>query len=425
MDFTTIYDRIGLTAKAEGKTGAAAASVTKPAGADGWPATTSGNGGANFVASEYNVSAFVRDVNTLIHNALLFNPPKHSVHESARELGHKWLVKLIPYLRRSLHIEPESQVCFTCGSPDSADDNQLAACDNCCLWYHQQCVGAGNLPDGQWYCPACVAATAKSGVTVNSAAAPAPAIPAIASAAAPAPASIGDEPAPSGRRKRKDTANTAPASSAAPPGSQEKENGPTTKKRRSAKADPPAPTASVVVGTEPVQTAPPSFHAAAPPATHHPVLQSSTTATLASIASSPLDTSSQSVSTAPPLPEPRAISASAFGAHTSPPTPVEIARIPFKPAPVVNSSAAAAASAGSGSGGGGDAKASDTSNTKTNTNTNTNTNGNGSGSGSGSGGGSGFSRLANNKQNLRDIKDLLVCVMWCSLAAAVRWNEME
>ncbi|CAN0483194.1 unnamed protein product, partial [Hapterophycus canaliculatus] len=46
-----------------------------------------------------------------------------------------------------------------CGGCHTGGD--LICCDGCDAVYHPECVGISVVPDGDWFCPACVLAKRK------------------------------------------------------------------------------------------------------------------------------------------------------------------------------------------------------------------------------------------------------------------------
>ena len=81
------------------------------------------------------VSNFCHDLILIVQNAILFNPPKHSVHDEAIRLGNRLLTRYFPALRRNLAIPFDMILCVLCGSSDHSQKNQIIMCDRCCLWY--------------------------------------------------------------------------------------------------------------------------------------------------------------------------------------------------------------------------------------------------------------------------------------------------
>lgn len=50
--------------------------------------------------------------------------------------------------------EEDDNPCFVCGSNHEVDKQVL--CDACDKAHHLECVGLDEVPEGEWFCPACV-----------------------------------------------------------------------------------------------------------------------------------------------------------------------------------------------------------------------------------------------------------------------------
>ena len=46
--------------------------------------------------------------------------------------------------------------CVTCGDKSSEEHNEIILCDGCTVGAHMKCLGFRKVPDGDWWCSACM-----------------------------------------------------------------------------------------------------------------------------------------------------------------------------------------------------------------------------------------------------------------------------
>jgi len=83
--------------------------------------------------------------------------------ESFRQLEFRQITTQIP-ADEAIDVDPEDEddkPCCACGGKDWDEENLILFCDGCDLPVHQQCIDLKQVPEGDWFCDACVFRTKK------------------------------------------------------------------------------------------------------------------------------------------------------------------------------------------------------------------------------------------------------------------------
>ena len=63
------------------------------------------------------------------------------------------MVKIAKKLSRD---KTSDVACMVCGDKSSEEHNEIILCDGCTVGAHMRCLGLKRVPEGDWWCSACV-----------------------------------------------------------------------------------------------------------------------------------------------------------------------------------------------------------------------------------------------------------------------------
>lgn len=107
------------------------------------------------------VADLVQDLQRIWDNARKYNPPGHLVATLADEMA-ALTADRVAAMRGKLVLAlaaDEDQYCVVCRGDVSMEKNRIVFCDACDRGFHERCLGVAFLPEGEFHCPPCWAAT--------------------------------------------------------------------------------------------------------------------------------------------------------------------------------------------------------------------------------------------------------------------------